>query len=165
MTKFFLVAPLKSPSTGYKFPGGPVMYRNDDGGGGQYWVGGFFGEGGDGGGDAGGGGGDGGGGDGDGGGYWVHGEHFSPPGAGTSSSFLESKPLIGVEAIAIRTTNRFTTIGTLKPCILNPKLDLILITKMLNFFFGFDLVEKEKRKKQKVQVLRKKCKDSAVSLR
>ena len=41
------LAPLKFSSTGYKFPGGPVMYKYaDDGGGGQYVVGGFLGEGG-----------------------------------------------------------------------------------------------------------------------
>jgi len=50
-------APLKSSSTGYKFPGGPVMYMNEEGGGGgQYCVGVFLGGGGDGGGIAGGGG-------------------------------------------------------------------------------------------------------------
>jgi hypothetical protein len=42
----FWVAPPKSWSIGYKFPGGPVMYMNDDGGGGQYWVAGFLGAGG-----------------------------------------------------------------------------------------------------------------------
>ena len=32
---------------GYKFPGGPAMYiYPDEGGGGQYWDGGFLGEGG-----------------------------------------------------------------------------------------------------------------------
>lgn len=52
--------PLKFSSTGYKLPGGPVMYMKDDGGGGgQYCEGVFFGDGGggDGGGFAGGGGG------------------------------------------------------------------------------------------------------------
>ncbi|CAJ1932476.1 unnamed protein product [Sphenostylis stenocarpa] len=43
----FGLAPLKFSSTGYKFPGGPVMYKYaDDGGGGQYVDGGFLGEGG-----------------------------------------------------------------------------------------------------------------------
>ena len=62
--KFFGLAPLKSSSTGYKFPGGPVMYKYaDDGGGGQYVEGGFLGEGGGGDGYKIGGSGDGGGGD------------------------------------------------------------------------------------------------------
>lgn len=59
------LALLKFSSTGYKFPGGPVMYKYaDDGGGGQYVDGGFLGEGGGGDGYKIGGGGDGGGGDG-----------------------------------------------------------------------------------------------------
>ena len=41
--------PLKFTSTGYRFPGGPVMYTygdDDDGGGGQFAEGDFLGEGG-----------------------------------------------------------------------------------------------------------------------
>ncbi|QHO38498.1 uncharacterized protein DS421_4g120900 [Arachis hypogaea] len=79
------LAPLKFSSTGYKFPGGPVMYMNDDGGGGQYdEEGDFFGDGGGGGGGIAGGGGD---------GYTVppvpHGVHFSSP-----ISFLDSSALV-----------------------------------------------------------------------
>lgn len=53
------LTPLKFSSTGYKFPGGPVMYMKEAGGGGQYSDDGFLGEGGggDGGGISGGGGG------------------------------------------------------------------------------------------------------------
>lgn len=81
-TATFRFAPPKFWSIVYKFPGEPGMYRKDGGlggigGGGQYWVGGFFGVGG---GSAGGdgGGGHGGGGDG-GGGLCMHdGVHLTP---------------------------------------------------------------------------------------
>lgn len=73
----------------------------------------------------------------------MQGAHFSLPlvfvaGTGASSSFLpESKPLTGSAATEITRRNRFTSVEARRPCISNPKMDWILITKV---FVLWDLI-------------------------